>query len=95
MNPRAASTLGRSRRSIASSTGWRPPAKAILLISSDLGEIIGMSDRIFVMNRGTIETELTGEEMTEHNVVLASSGLYRSEKPSRTGSMAAIGRPSA
>jgi len=55
--------------------------KAILLISSDLGEVIGMSDRIFVMNRGTIETELTGEEMTEHNVVLASSGLYRSEKP--------------
>ena len=39
-----------------------------------------MSDRIFVMNRGTIETELTGEEMTEHNVVLASSGLYRAEK---------------
>ena len=54
--------------------------KAILLISSDLGEVLGMSDRIFVMNRGTIETELTGEEMTEHNVVLASSGLYRSEK---------------
>lgn len=53
--------------------------KAILLISSDLGEVIGMSDRIFVMNRGTIETELTGDEMTEHNVVLASSGLYRPE----------------
>jgi ABC-type sugar transport system ATPase subunit len=55
--------------------------KAILLISSDLGEVIGMSDRIFVMNRGTIETELRGEEMTEHNVVLASSGLYRREEP--------------
>jgi rhamnose transport system ATP-binding protein len=53
--------------------------KAILLISSDLGEVIGMSDRIFVMNRGTIETELTGKAMTEHNVVLASSGLYRRE----------------
>jgi rhamnose transport system ATP-binding protein len=53
--------------------------KAVLLISSDLGEVIGMSDRIFVMNRGTIETELTGDEKTEHNVVLASSGLYRAE----------------
>jgi ABC-type sugar transport system ATPase subunit len=50
--------------------------KAILFISSDLGEIVGMSDRILVMNRGTIETELQGAEMTAHNVILAASGLY-------------------
>jgi ABC-type sugar transport system ATPase subunit len=50
--------------------------KAILFVSSDLGEIVGMSDRILVMNRGTIETELQGAEMTAHNVVLAASGLY-------------------
>jgi rhamnose transport system ATP-binding protein len=50
--------------------------KAILFISSDLGEIVGMSDRILVMNRGTIETELHGAEMTAHNVILAASGLY-------------------
>jgi rhamnose transport system ATP-binding protein len=50
--------------------------KAILLISSDLGEIVGMSDRIPVMNRGTIETELSGIEITAHNVILAASGLY-------------------
>ena len=35
-----------------------------------------MSDRILVMNRGTIETELTGPAMTAHNVILAASGLY-------------------
>ena len=35
--------------------------KGILFISSDLGEIVGMSDRILVMNRGTIETELCGD----------------------------------
>ena len=50
--------------------------KAILFISSDLGEIVGMSDRILVMNRGTIETELRGSEMTAPNVILAASGLY-------------------
>jgi rhamnose transport system ATP-binding protein len=50
--------------------------KAILFISSDLGEIVGMSDRILVMNRGTIETELVGSEMTAPNVILAASGLY-------------------
>jgi rhamnose transport system ATP-binding protein len=54
--------------------------KAILFISSDLAEIVGMSDRILVMNRGTIGTELRGTEMTTHNVILAASGLY-SGKP--------------
>ncbi|HXY33164.1 MAG TPA: sugar ABC transporter ATP-binding protein [Planctomycetaceae bacterium] len=53
--------------------------KAILFISSDLGEIVGMSDRILVMNRGTVETELRGPEMTSHNVILAASGLYSRE----------------
>ncbi|MAT14006.1 MAG: D-xylose ABC transporter ATP-binding protein [Planctomyces sp.] len=53
--------------------------KAILLISSDLPEILSMSDRVLVMNRGRIETELIGDEKTEHNVVLAASGLSREE----------------
>ncbi|MCA9072939.1 MAG: sugar ABC transporter ATP-binding protein, partial [Planctomycetaceae bacterium] len=35
--------------------------KGILLISSDLPELIGMSDRILVMNRGRIEAELSGD----------------------------------
>ncbi|MCA9041458.1 MAG: sugar ABC transporter ATP-binding protein, partial [Planctomycetaceae bacterium] len=49
--------------------------KAILLISSDLPEILSMSDRVLVMNRGRIETELQGENLTEQNVILAASGL--------------------
>jgi rhamnose transport system ATP-binding protein len=51
--------------------------KGILFISSDLGEILGMSDRILVMNRGAIETELRGGDMTAQNVILAASGLYQ------------------
>lgn len=50
--------------------------KGVLLISSDLPELVGMSDRILVMNRGQIAAELTGETKTEHNVILAASGLY-------------------
>ncbi|HEX4070855.1 MAG TPA: sugar ABC transporter ATP-binding protein [Planctomycetaceae bacterium] len=53
--------------------------KGILFISSDLGEIVGMSDRILVMNRGTIETELHGKQMTAQNVILAASGLYQAD----------------
>lgn len=57
--------------------GLAAQGKGVLFISSDLAEIVGMSDRILVMNRGTIETELRGAEMTAHNVILAASGLYR------------------
>jgi ABC-type sugar transport system ATPase subunit len=49
---------------------------AVLLISSDLPEVVGMSDRLLVMHRGTISTELRGEQMTQENVLLAASGLH-------------------
>lgn len=49
--------------------------KGIVLISSDLPELLELSDRILVMNRGSIGAELRGAEMTEHNVILAASGL--------------------
>jgi ribose/xylose/arabinose/galactoside ABC-type transport system permease subunit/ABC-type Mn2+/Zn2+ transport system ATPase subunit len=48
---------------------------AVLLISSDLPEVLGMSDRVLVMHRGTISIELRGEQMTQENVLLAASGL--------------------
>lgn len=47
---------------------------AVLMISSDLPELIGMSDRIYVMRRGTISYELTDkasftqEEILSHTV---------------------------
>jgi ABC-type sugar transport system ATPase subunit len=49
--------------------------RAVLLISSDLPEILGMSDRILVMHQGTIAAELHGPSMTQENVLLAASGL--------------------
>jgi len=53
--------------------------KAVLMISSDLPEVLGMSDRVLVMCQGAISTELRGAEMTQHNVILAASGLYQAE----------------
>lgn len=43
--------------------------KSILFISSDLSEILGMSDRIYVMNEGTICAELNGDEATQESIM--------------------------
>jgi rhamnose transport system ATP-binding protein len=48
---------------------------AVLLISSDLPEVLGMSDRVLVMHRGSIAAELRGAAMTQENVLLAASGF--------------------
>lgn len=41
----------------------------IVLISSELPEIIGMCDRVVVMNEGIISGELSGPEITEENIM--------------------------
>jgi ribose transport system ATP-binding protein len=46
----------------------------ILLISSDLPEILGMCDRILVMREGRLVGEFSSEEATEENVLACASG---------------------
>ena len=41
---------------------------AILMISSELPEVLGMSDRVLVMNNGTITKEFSKEQATPENV---------------------------
>ncbi len=43
--------------------------KSVLMISSELPEILGMSDRILVMSRGRIVGELPREEATEEKIM--------------------------
>ncbi len=42
---------------------------AILLISSDLPEILHLTNRVYVMCRGAVAAELHGEEITQENVI--------------------------
>jgi ribose transport system ATP-binding protein len=47
----------------------------ILMISSELPELLGMSDRILVMHRGRVQAELDRAEATEERVLSAALGL--------------------
>jgi ribose transport system ATP-binding protein len=42
------------------------------MISSDIPEILGMSDRILVMKRGRISAELSREEANEKRILEAA-----------------------
>ena len=42
---------------------------SIIMISSELSEVLGMSDRLYVMSEGTITGELTREEASEEKVM--------------------------
>ncbi|EGK07417.1 sugar ABC transporter ATP-binding protein [Kroppenstedtia eburnea] len=47
---------------------------AILLISSDLPEVLGMSDRVLVMHEGRVTGRFEKGEATQENVMRAASG---------------------
>lgn len=47
---------------------------AIIMISSELPEVLGMSDRILVMNEGKLVKELDWREATQENIMLAATG---------------------
>lgn len=49
---------------------------AIVLISSDLPEVLAMSDRVLVMREGLQMDELSGEEATEERVMAAAVGAH-------------------
>jgi ABC-type sugar transport system ATPase subunit len=46
----------------------------VLMISSELPEVLGMSDRILVMHEGAIAGEFRSSEATEENIIRAASG---------------------
>ena len=48
---------------------------ALVVISSELPEVIGLSHRVAVMRSGRITGILTGEEITEHEIVQYATGI--------------------
>ncbi|MDO7905593.1 sugar ABC transporter ATP-binding protein [Paenibacillus sp. JX-17] len=47
---------------------------AIIMVSSELPEVLGMSDRIVVVHEGRIAGELTREEATQENIMTLATG---------------------
>ena len=48
---------------------------AVIMVSSEIPEILGMSDRVIVMREGRIAAELAGAEVTPERLVRAAAGL--------------------
>lgn len=47
---------------------------SIIMISSEMAEVMQVSDRILVMHEGSISGELTAEEVTRNNIMQAAFG---------------------
>jgi inositol transport system ATP-binding protein len=54
--------------------------KAIIMISSELPELLGMCDRIYVMSKGRIAGELNRPEFSQENVMKLATGVERYEQ---------------
>ena len=49
--------------------------KSIIVVSSEMPELIGICDRIVVMREGRVAGEVTGDRMTEHDIVVLATGV--------------------
>ncbi|MDR1411114.1 MAG: D-xylose ABC transporter ATP-binding protein, partial [Spirochaetaceae bacterium] len=49
--------------------------KSVLMVSSDMPEVISICDRVLVMRKGKICDELSGEEITETNIISRALGV--------------------
>ncbi len=53
--------------------------KCIIMVSSDMPELISMSDRVLVIRDGGIDGELAGEDITEQNIIKQALGVKKYE----------------
>ena len=54
---------------------WIGDGAAVLLISSEMPEVLGLSDRVLVMRQGRIATELTHDDLTMEAVFAHAAGI--------------------
>jgi rhamnose transport system ATP-binding protein len=66
---------------------------AVVMVSSELPEVLGMADRVLVMREGRIVEEIPRAEATEESVMFAAMGQART--PTRTADDGTDGRGSA
>jgi rhamnose transport system ATP-binding protein len=55
-------------------SGLAAQGVAVVMVSSELPEVLGMADRVLVMHEGRITAELPRAEATEESVMLAATG---------------------
>ena len=51
---------------------------SVIMVSSEIPEVIGMSDRVIVMRDGLIAAELAGNELTPETLVRHAAGVKQS-----------------
>ena len=54
--------------------------QAVVVVSSDLPEIIALSDRVLVMRNGRFNSEHTSGDIEEHALVASAMGVTRDEE---------------
>jgi rhamnose transport system ATP-binding protein len=52
---------------------------SVIMVSSEIPEVIGMSDRVIVMREGRIVAELAGNDLTPETLVRHAAGITASE----------------
>ena len=78
MSRPAASTSAPSPRSTGSSTSLLQKGIGVIVISSELPEIIGICDRVLVMREGHMQGEVggsTGHPITQENIMTYAAGV--------------------
>ncbi|CDZ38514.1 Ribose ABC transporter, ATP-binding protein RbsA [Neorhizobium galegae bv. officinalis] len=53
--------------------------RSIIVVSSEMPELIGICDRILVMRSGRIVGEVTGDHMNENEIVVLATGVNKEE----------------
>ncbi|MEM7616217.1 MAG: D-xylose ABC transporter ATP-binding protein, partial [Pseudomonadota bacterium] len=48
---------------------------AVIMVSSEIPEILGMSDRVIVMREGRMAAELSGDALTPETLVRHAAGI--------------------
>jgi ribose transport system ATP-binding protein len=59
--------------------GLAEEGRSIIVVSSEMPELIGICDRILVMRSGQIAGEVTGETMNENEIVALATGVTTGE----------------
>ncbi|AQU84287.1 MULTISPECIES: sugar ABC transporter ATP-binding protein [unclassified Halomonas] len=61
--------------------------KAVVVISSELEEIIGMADRVLVVREGRIAADLSGDDINEEQIMLYAAGAWQQTNNNPVGDM--------